>query len=107
MIIYKSYEQEACPPPFFAVGCMAKTIAGDVGLAKPVLVTARMYLVSEFLQLVFLLSVPSAHRKLLCGLTFRQRLMQVELIFLPVLKYHKLKTWQVGGATLIYCGKGK
>lgn len=25
--------------------------------------------------------------------------MQVELIFLPVLKYHKLKTWQVGGAT--------
>lgn len=81
------------------MGCVVKTITGDAGLAKPVLVTARMYLVSEFLQLVFLLSVPSAHRKLLCGLTFKQRLMQVELIFLPVLKYHKLKTRQVGGAT--------
>lgn len=78
---------------------MVKTITGDAGLAKPVLDTARMYPVSEFLQLVFLLSVPSVHRKLLCGLTFKQRLMQVELIFLPVLKYHKLKTWQVGGAT--------
>lgn len=69
-----------------------KTITSDASLAKPVLVVSRVYLFSEFLQLVFLLSVPYARRNLLCTITFKQRLMQVELIFFPVLKYHKLKT---------------
>lgn len=65
IIIYKSYKREVCLQPFLAVGFIVKTVTGDAGLAKPVLVTARVWLVSEFLQLVFLLSVPSAHRNLL------------------------------------------
>lgn len=69
-----------------------KTITSDASLAKPVLVVSRVYLVSEFLQLVFLLSVPYVRRNLLCAITLKQRLMQVELISFPVLKYHKLKT---------------
>lgn len=77
---------------------MVKAITTNASLAKLVFITSRGNLVPEFLRLILLPSVPCAHRNLWCAVTFKQRLMQVELISLLVLKYRKLKTRQVGGA---------